>query len=75
MLPYTGPDLVEAILSLMADEPAMDTSAEAPKDPAACKNQDDIESIRHVTSWTPLSIVEIVTIACVICLIVYLIVV
>jgi hypothetical protein len=75
MLPYTGPDFVEALLSLMADEPAMDTSAEAPKDPTACKNQDDIESIRHATSWTPFSIVEIVAIACLICLIVYLIVV
>jgi hypothetical protein len=56
MIPYSGPEFIEALLSLMADEPEIDTSAEASRDAAACKKQDGIARSGHV----PLAIAAVV---------------
>jgi hypothetical protein len=75
MLPYICPEFIEVLLSRATDESAIDTSVEAPQDSEARKGQDRIVPLRHVTFWTLSRIVALITLACVICLIIYLILV
>lgn len=75
MLPHMGPEFIEALLSRTADEITINTSVEASQDPEACKGQDRIAPLGRVTFSTPSRIVAIIMIACVICLIIYFVVV